>query len=75
MDKRDLASGKLTAKDFELHSEFEVKDERKSAPKIYALFPVLPIVFALHFLQVCVQRIQSRVGYCHDDMYPVFILS
>lgn len=49
MDKRDLASGKLTAKDFELHSEFEVKDERKSAPKIYALFPVLPIVLLFIF--------------------------
>lgn len=48
-DKRDVETGRLTSEDFTLKSELSVKDAQPSAPKFYAIFPIIPIVLLFVF--------------------------
>ena len=56
-DKKDLASGRLTADDFKLKSELIAASGKgtnnRRAPRIYAILPVLPIVFLFIFSKFC----------------------
>lgn len=62
-DKRDLASGRLTAEDFKVVETVETKGAAKQpdAPAFYALLPVLPVVFLFIFSKLVYSGVRLEV--------------
>ncbi|EGG52096.1 transporter, anaerobic C4-dicarboxylate uptake C family [Parasutterella excrementihominis YIT 11859] len=74
-DKKDLASGRLTADDFKLKSELiaaSAKDKQPDAPRFYAILPVLPIVFLFIFSKFCYTGVKLQLA---TAMFLCMILS
>ena len=62
-DKRDLASGRLTAADFQLQEAVETKGaaEQPKAPAYYAILPVLPVFLLFIFSKLVYNGIRLEV--------------
>lgn len=63
LDKKDLASGRITQQDFMLPSDVEAKGaaEQPPAPAYYALLPILPVVLLFVFSKLVYNGIRLEV--------------
>lgn len=61
LDKKDLASGRITQADFEPPQAAEEKAEERATPAIYALFPLVPVFMLFVFSPLMYKAIRMEV--------------
>lgn len=60
-DKKDLASGAITAKDFEVPDLTEKEEGQPDAPAWYALFPLIPVIMLFVFSPLVYKGVRMEV--------------
>ncbi len=60
-DKKDLASGRLTAEDFKYIGTEQPDQDNQSTPLYYALFPLIPVVLLFVFSPLVYKGIRMEV--------------
>ena len=61
LDKKDLASGRISASDFEIPNMATEDQKAESAPSLYAIFPLIPVILLFVFSPLVYKGIRMEV--------------